>query len=125
MISKKMRVAELFAFYGELLTDKQKDILSLYCLEDLSLGEIAEDLNISRQGVYDAVKRATKILESYELKLGLMEKFNNNTRLLNDINQRMNDLSQVLNQNLALDSLKARIASVIQVVTTDIEDMIE
>jgi predicted DNA-binding protein YlxM (UPF0122 family) len=125
MLSKKMMVADLFAFYGELLTDKQKDVLSLYCLEDLSLGEIAEDLNISRQGVHDAVKRATKILESYELKLGLMEKFNNNNALLNDISSKMNDLSKKMTANLELDVFKTEVQSVIDVVISDIDDMIE
>lgn len=123
MISKKMLVAELFAFYGELLTAKQKDVLTLYCLDDLSLGEIAEDLNISRQGVHDAVKRATKILEDYETKLGLMEKFNNNNRLLSDINSKMMDLSQLVDQDEQV--LRQGVKNVVNIVMNDIEEMIE
>lgn len=123
MLSKKMLVAELFAFYGELLTAKQKDVLTLYCLDDLSLGEIAEDLNISRQGVHDAVKRATKILEDYETKLGLMEKFNNNNRLLNDINLKMMDLSQIVDHDEKL--LRQKVKETVEIVMNDIEEMIE
>jgi len=123
MISKKMLVAELFAFYGELLTAKQKDVLTLYCLDDLSLGEIAEDLSISRQGVHDAVKRATKILEDYETKLGLMDKFNNNNRLLADINSKMMDLSQLVDQDEQI--LRQGVKKVVDIVMNDIEEMIE
>ena len=123
MLSKKMLVADLFAFYGELLTAKQSDVLGLYCLDDLSLGEIAEDLNISRQGVHDAVKRASKTLEDYESKLGLMEKFKNNNRLLNDINIKMMDLSQIVDRDEAI--LRSKVKEVVSIVINDIEEMIE
>lgn len=123
MISKKMHVADLFAFYGELLTEKQKDILTLYCLDDLSLGEIAEDLDISRQGVHDTVKRATKTLEGYEVKLGLMKKFENNLSLLEDIKSRMIDLSQIVDRND--DTLQKDVKEVIGIVLNDIDEMIE
>lgn len=125
MLSKKMLVADLYAFYGELLTEKQKDVLNLYCLEDLSLGEIAEDLGISRQGVYDKVKRATIVLEGYEEKLGLMDQFNNNDVLLNDINQKMIDLMNILNDSKDLGSMKYKVESVVNVVIQDIRNMIE
>ena len=123
MLSKKMLVADLFAFYGELLTAKQSDVLGLYCLDDLSLGEIAEDLNISRQGVHDAVKRASKTLEDYESKLGLMVKFKNNNRLLNDINIKMMDLSQIVDHDEAV--LRSKVKEVVSIVISDIEEMIE
>ena len=81
MIAKVMSVNEileqalLYDFYGELLTDHQKDIYEQFVLEDLSLSEIAKDAGISRQGVHDIVKRCQKILEGYEEKLRLVEKF--------------------------------------------------
>ncbi len=126
MLSKKMEVADLFAFYGQLLTDKQKDILTLYCLDDYSLGEIADDLGISRQGVHDAVKRASKTLIGYEEKLGLMNKFNMNTSLLNDINTRMVELAECLNDQTVEDtSFKNKVQETITIVIEDIENMIE
>lgn len=64
----------LYDFYGELLTDHQKQIYELY-LDDYSLSEIAQEAGISRQGVHDLVKRCNKILEGYEEKLCLVEKF--------------------------------------------------
>ena len=65
----------LFDFYSELLTEKQRDILGLYLQEDLSLGEIAEQRGISRQGVSDAIHRGIELMEQMEEKLHLTETF--------------------------------------------------
>lgn len=70
-----MKQALLYDFYGELLTDHQKQIYEDVVLNDYSLSEIAEDRGISRQGVHDLVKRCNKILEEYEEKLKLLERF--------------------------------------------------
>ena len=67
--------ALLYDFYGELLTAHQKEIYEQFVLDDLSLGEIAADAGISRQGVHDIVKRCARSLEEYERKLHLVEKF--------------------------------------------------
>ena len=67
--------ALLYDFYGELLTDHQKEVYEQFVLEDLSLGEIAREEGISRQGVHDLVKRCDKILAGYEEKLHLIAKF--------------------------------------------------
>lgn len=68
----------LFDFYGELLTDRQKELYQLYHLDDLSLGEISEQLGISRQGVFDAIKRCDKQLHYFEDTLQLVHKFERN-----------------------------------------------
>ena len=65
----------LFDFYGELLTDKQKNVCRMHLLEDLSLGEIAQELGISRQGVHDALHRAEASLVEYESKLHMVQRF--------------------------------------------------
>lgn len=65
----------LYDFYGELLSDHKKQIFEDYVLNDLSLSEIATERGISRQGVYDIVKRCTHELKDYEAKLSLMRKF--------------------------------------------------
>lgn len=75
IMNKFLEQALLFDFYGELLTDHQKEIYEQFALEDLSLSEIAEMKGISRQGVHDLVKRCQKTLEGYEMKLHLVEKF--------------------------------------------------
>ena len=69
--------ALLYDFYGELLTDHQKEVYEQFVLEDLSLGEIAREEGISRQGVHDMIRRCNRTLEEYEEKLHLVEKFLN------------------------------------------------
>lgn len=75
----------LYDFYGALLKDHQREIYEDYILNDLSLSEIASDQEISRQGVYDIVKRCSKQLLEYENKLKLIEKFNNTKERVNNI----------------------------------------
>jgi predicted DNA-binding protein YlxM (UPF0122 family) len=65
----------LLDFYGELLTERQFEILDLHYNNDYSLGEISEQLDITRQGVYDNIKRGRKILHEFEGKLHLVEKY--------------------------------------------------
>lgn len=65
----------LYDFYGELLTEHQRSIYEDAVYNDLSLGEIAEERGISRQGVHDLIKRCDKILTEYEDRLHLVEKF--------------------------------------------------
>ena len=71
----KVRQTYLYDFYGELLNEHQQKIFEAFVFDDLSLGEIAEDQDISRQAVHDMIKRSTKKLEEYENKLHLMERF--------------------------------------------------
>jgi len=71
----KIELAYLYDFYGELLNEHQRQIFEDFVLNDLSLGEIAAEEGISRQGVNDMVKRCTKKLMDYENKLHLVEKF--------------------------------------------------
>jgi len=65
----------LLDFYGNLLTEKMRLTLDMYLNDDLSLAEIAEEEEISRQGVHDTVKRGLKQLNGYEDKLGLVKRF--------------------------------------------------
>lgn len=65
----------LYDFYGELLTEHQKKIYEDAVFGDLSLGEIAEEYGISRQGVHDLIKRCNRTLQGYEDKLHLIQRF--------------------------------------------------
>jgi len=69
------RLNLLFDYYGDFLTKKQRDIFEQYYLNDLSLGEIAENNGITRQGVYDNLRRAQRALQNFEKKLGLVNKY--------------------------------------------------
>ncbi len=74
-IEKTNRMNALFEFYSTLLTEKQMNYMELYYADDFSLGEIAEEYEVSRQAVYDNIKRTSKILEDYEKKLHLFSDY--------------------------------------------------
>jgi uncharacterized protein len=74
-IEKTNRMNALFEFYSTLLTEKQMNYMELYYADDFSLGEIAEEYEVSRQAVYDNIKRTSKILEDYEKKLHLFSNY--------------------------------------------------
>ena len=75
MIDNLSRTALLLDFYRGLLTDKQRNVMSYYFEDDMSLSEISEEFNISRQAVHDIIKRSEKILEKYETQLNLVKKY--------------------------------------------------
>jgi len=75
MKNQAYRMTMLYDFYGELLTERQKEFYDLYYNEDLSLAEIAELYGITRQGVRDVIVRAEGILTEMEDKTGLIKRF--------------------------------------------------
>lgn len=85
MKNQAYRMALLFDFYGEMLTPRQKEFYDLYYNEDLSLSEIAENYDMSRQGVRDAIVRAEAALEELEEKTGIVKRFQEQKRRLEEI----------------------------------------
>ncbi len=85
----------LLDFYGETLTDKQRECYDLHYNEDLSLAEIAEQLGISRQGVWDNIRRAEASLESLEEKTGLIARFTQYARALNTLQAELEEIRDV------------------------------
>lgn len=100
-----MRVNFLFDFYQELLTTKQRNYMKMYYLEDLSLGEIAENYSVSRQAVYDNIKRTESLLESYEEKLKLYEKFRKRMLILEQLEAEVpnGEIKKLVNKLKELD----------------------
>ncbi|MDF2556297.1 MAG: helix-turn-helix protein YlxM/p13 family protein [Bacillales bacterium] len=96
MIEKTLRMNYLFDFYQSLLTDKQRSYMELYYLNDYSLGEIGEEYVVSRQAVYDNIKRTETMLEEYENKLHLFEKFQARSELIGQIKDHVYDSAKVL-----------------------------
>ncbi|OEH85786.1 hypothetical protein BHU72_03110 [Desulfuribacillus stibiiarsenatis] len=90
MLEKTTRVNLLYDFYGSLLSDKQRDFFELYYHDDWSLGEISEKYEISRQGVYDNLRRSVRSLEEYEEKLGLYQEDLRKTAILETIEDCIN-----------------------------------
>lgn len=94
-MDKLARQALLFDFYGELLTEHQRTIYEEVVMEDYSLSEVAEEHGISRQGVHDLVKRSSRILDDYENKLHLVEKFiaiRENVHRIHELTQKYQQL---------------------------------
>ena len=113
--SPTLHMAILFDFYGELLTDKQREYFDLYHNEDLSLSEIAEKAGITRNGVYDIINRAEGILIKTEAKTGIVKKWLETRKdiesikaLAEEIKQVPNDKAKILSTELIkiLDNLQ-------------------
>ncbi|WP_028782760.1 putative DNA-binding protein [Thalassobacillus devorans] len=95
MLEKTTRINYLFDFYQTLLTPKQRNYMELYYLEDYSLGEISETFDVSRQAVYDNIRRTEAMLEEYEDKLNLYEKFQERQQLIDKLQDRLKDQREV------------------------------
>ncbi len=101
MKNQAYRMAMLFDFYGDVLTDRQKEFYDLYYNEDLSLGEIAENYGITRQGVRDVIVRAEAVLTELEDKTGLIKRFHATRRQLE---QLLQDAERMVEFTARLDS---------------------
>lgn len=95
MKSQAYRMAMLYDFYGDVLTDRQKEFYDLYYNEDLSLGEIAENYGITRQGVRDVIVRAEAILTELEDKTGLIKRFHTMHSQLEQLRQDAQQLVEL------------------------------
>jgi len=85
------KMNQLFDLYKELLTAKQRDYFEMYYFYDNSLGEIAHDNNLSRNAIYDNIKKTCKILLDYESKLHLLEKENKRNEIIEKLEEKYDD----------------------------------
>lgn len=103
MIEKILEISLLYDFYGQMLTERQRSIIDLYYSNDFSLGEISESMNISRQAVYDILKRSEKLLHRYEERLLLIEKFMKQRERINEAYKLLDSLGE----NEKIDRIKS------------------
>lgn len=89
-----MKISLLLDFYGEILTERRRQVTSLYYDDDLSLSEVAEITGISRQGVRDAVNKSVAELYSLEDKLGLAARFEELKEEINSISSELSEVSE-------------------------------
>ena len=107
MFEKNLEIGYLLDFYGELLTDRKRSVMDMYYNEDFSLSEIAAEIDISRQGVRDIIKKAEEELFFYEEKLGLAKKLRNVEKsasellVIADAHQLPSDVSEKIKELLA------------------------
>jgi predicted DNA-binding protein YlxM (UPF0122 family) len=108
MKNQTYRMTLLYDFYGDLLTDRQKEFYDLYYNEDLSLAEIAENYSITRQGVRDVIMRAEAILTATEEKTGIIRRFHKmqeHIQTVQDSLDKVMALNQDKYQDDALEAL--------------------
>lgn len=98
MKNQAYRMAMLYDFYGDLLTARQKEFYDLYYNGDLSLAEIAENYEITRQGVRDIIVRAEKTLEDIEEKTGLIQRYHRTRATASTLRDLCTQI-QTINQN--------------------------
>lgn len=94
-MSKNLAIADLLDLYGDMLTEKQKDVMELYYDQDLSLAEIAEHEEITRQGVRDSIKRGEAYLLELEEKLHFAKKFKRLVEVTDEITARCNEIERI------------------------------
>ncbi len=107
-LDKMIEVGILFDFYGKLLTDKQYLAIKLYYMEDLSLSEIGEEIEVTRQGVFDLLKRAEAKLYSFEEELGLVSKF----FVMNDKTKEILKLSKLIQEKNIEDEIREELLEI-------------
>lgn len=93
-------INELLPFYLQLLTQRQQEICKAYYYDDLSLSEIAENLNISRNAIFDCLKKSEQILINYEEKLHLCANYNKRQEIFAKLRMLDNEIVEQLVQQL-------------------------
>ena len=92
-MAKNLEISVLLDYYGQMLSDKQREVVQLYYNADLSLAEIAQFANITRQGVRDSIKRAETTLLELEERLGLVRKFREYQGMIEEITACARDIA--------------------------------
>ena len=121
MKNQTFRMTMLFDFYGELLTDRQKEFYQLYYDEDLSLSEIAENYGISRQGVRDVIVRAEAYMTEIEDKTGLVKRFMQLAPHVDAIEAALGEIRQ-MNHRLFEDKRLEELCAVIEKETAALKE---
>ena len=111
-LAKNLEISLLYDFYGELLTEKQQEVIELYYNEDLSLAEIAAHSGITRQGVRDSIKRAEFQLLEFEQLLGLAGKFRTIRTSLGVIAEKAAEIDRVNNRLSGTKEISERVRDI-------------
>lgn len=122
MRQKSIEMVLLFDFYGNMLTDKQREFFDLYYNHDLSLAEIAENEGITRQGVRDAIVRARNILVEFEEKLGLYKRYGNIDDALDKVLVLAGDIRRINSTNFLNIAIDDKAGDIIKTVRNLIEE---
>ena len=122
-MAKDFEMAVLLDFYGDLLTEKQARALQLYYNEDLSLAEIAEPLNISRQGVLDSIRRGEKQLLEFENALRLAKRFKDVKQDIAEISKMFAETQEYIKTYIHSDRLSGAVDKIADRLTSIAEKL--
>ncbi len=114
MKSQAYQMSLLFDFFGDLLTERQKEFFDLYYNEDLSLGEIAENSGITRQGVRDVIVRAEGILTEFEKKTNIVQRFLEFEPHINTIEQAAQEILEINHRTIGNQRLAELSETILQ-----------
>lgn len=95
------KTSMLFDIYGGLLTDKKKRVMEMYHEDDMSLSEIAEELEVSRAAVHDSLRSAERLLCSYEDKLGMLADYLRKEKLADELRTYISEARDLLAKDMA------------------------
>ena len=98
-MEEKIRRGRLYDFYGEMLSERQRQIYEYYVVDDLSMTEIADEMGMTKQGVSDHIKRITAAMDEYESALRLCERFDR-------IGKRLDEIARIAGEANAEDIVK-------------------
>lgn len=112
-IEERVELSILYDFYGALLKENQQRMFEACILEDYNFTEIAQDEGISRQGVYDSIRRSTRQLREYEEKLGLVAKFEKQKALAKEIHQQLQELP-LEKENRCLEKINEMLQEILE-----------
>ena len=105
MFEKDMHYGILLDFYGDILTERQREMLECYYNDDMSLSEIADSVGISRQGVRSSIKKGTDILTDMEEKLGLANRFGKVQELISSISNELKGLRSSITDEVVCEKI--------------------
>lgn len=112
MLNEITTISMLYDFYGNLLPERQREFLRLYREENFSLSEIAQEFGLSRQGVYDGIKKAEAALYTYEEKLKLLERFQKTEKIIKNIDESIELLIGEMGENSEFSKRLLKIKSI-------------
>lgn len=121
MVERIVEIGILFDFYGKLLSERQFTAIELYYVHDLSLAEIGEELGISRQSVYDTLKRAEENLYEYEKTLGLVKKFKYSREEIHKLFKLMDDI-EIEAGNMGNRKMEEKVKDLKEIITKIIDN---
>jgi len=112
-MNERVELNYLLDFYGPLLTEHRQEVLRLYCEEDLTQQEIADQLSITRQGVFDSLAKSKRQLNSYEAKLGLVQRHLEQTKTVERCLRLLEGVKALPGNDAALQEARNALAAIL------------